>query len=145
MVICFTDFAVRFCCKCSYFFGMLKIAFVCVDVIFTVHQFLVGLHSCWWRGGSPDLSASNVEKQPGRNFGQWSCGNRSHEEITREHHQPAEGKTGAFTAWIGYWRELMCHTEGVLSGAPELHLIILFLYCFSTLYKTEVKVVSETL
>lgn len=39
----------------------------------------------------------------------------------------------------------MCHTGGVLSGASQLHLFILLLCCFSILYKTEVKVVSETL
>lgn len=42
MVICFTDFAVRFCCNCSDFFGLLRVASVCVDVIFTVNQLLQG-------------------------------------------------------------------------------------------------------
>lgn len=144
MVICFTDFAVRLCCKCS-FFWLVKNCFCMCGCDLHCKPIIVGLHSCWWRRGSPDLSASNVEKQPGRNFAQWSCGNRSHEKITCEHHQPAEGKTRAFTAWICYWRELMCHTEGVLSDASELHLFILLLCCFSILYKTEVEVVSEML
>lgn len=106
MIICFTDFAASALTflACQELFCMCGCDLHCKPII-------VGLHSCWWRGGSSDLSASNVEKQPGRNLGHWSCGNRSHEEIAREHHQPAEGKTGAFTpcsklqgADVSHWR-----------------------------------------
>lgn len=40
MVICFTDLAVRFSCKCSFFLA--RIDSVCVGVIFTVNQLLQG-------------------------------------------------------------------------------------------------------
>jgi len=130
MVTYFTNFTVRLDSALTLYSIWLVENCFCMYGCDHCKSFLVGLYSCWWRRGSPDLSAPDVEKQPGRNFGQWSCGNRSHEEITCQHHQPAEGKTRALDSMnlLLKGEAIVSHLRS-LSSASKLCLFTSLLCC----------------